>query len=189
MQRVFSVILFISFTVLSTVLGSGCGLLFTTVKPVDEKSKNYRVADLSKDNLDWTRLEPSASDSSPASAPAESSDLTDVAYQSKQTASIISLNSACRLKAGPDSLAVISHELILGVTEVSQHDEKNIDVSGMPALETTLQGKLNGEPIAMKTVVLKKEACTYDLIYVARPAHFLAQQADFSHFVSSLHLK
>ena len=182
MKTVLSAIVFITFA----VSGSGCGLLFTNVKPVDEKSKNYRIAELDKENQDWVKLEPTTNN---GSGPAQSSDISDIAYQSKQTSSIISLNSACRIQAASDSLDMITHELTLGVTDISQHEQKNIEVSGLPALQTTLQGKLGGEPMAMQTVVLKKESCTYDMIYVSRPNHFAEQQADFSHFVTSLHLK
>ncbi len=173
---------------------SGCGLLVGNVKPVDEKSEDYRVLDLRNHNSDWTRLEPAAANPNIDKGEAKdtfSSEVSDVSYQSKKTASIISLNSACRGSRASEeqSLKEFSQQLLLGMTNVTQRVEKEIQVQQVPALETTVEGKLNGEHVAIRTVVLKKDECVYDLMFVARPEHFPTQEPDFTRFVSSLKLK
>ncbi|MBC7690461.1 MAG: hypothetical protein H7222_01720 [Methylotenera sp.] len=175
---------------------TACGLLVGNIKPVDEKNKDYRVMDLAKANPDWKRLEPVVS-----ANPDEQSDVkknkeafaaetSDVSFQSEKTASIISMNTACRERRADDSnLKAISNQLLLGIADVTQRDEKQIQIQGVPALETTIRGKLNGEPMALKTLVVHQDICVYDLMYIARPEHFDAQVADFDRFASSLRLK
>jgi hypothetical protein len=41
----------------------------------------------------------------------------------------------------------------------------------------------------LRTVVLRRGSCVYDLMYVARPEHFKDNEPDFAHFIASLKLK
>jgi hypothetical protein len=173
-----------------TLSASGCGVLLGNIKPVDEKSETYRVLNLSESNPDWKKLEPvQISAKSPDGDPTRATDSTDLAYQSKQTASIISLNSACRPGDSTGSLRDVSQLLFLGLTDVVEREEKQLELEKLPALQTTVQGRLNQEPVKLRAVVLRKGTCVYDLMYVSRPEHFAAQENDFTRFVSSLRLK
>lgn len=165
---------------------SGCGVLLGNVKPVDEKADTYRILDLSRENPDWEKLEnPKPTDDT------ESTEMTDVAYQSKRTASIISLNTACRerVKNPTSTLRQFTQELLLGFADVSEKKERELTHRDVPALETTITGKLRGQPMSLRAVVIRKDECLYDLMYVARPAHFSEQESDFSRFVESLRLR
>ena len=44
-------------------LGAGCSVLVGNIKPVDQKSDDYKVLNLNKDNADWVKLEATATDS------------------------------------------------------------------------------------------------------------------------------
>jgi hypothetical protein len=176
-----------------TISQSGCSLFFGNVKPVEEKSESYGFLDLSKTNPDWVRLDPKTSlEVDETSSPSPESEISDVVFQSKNAASIISLNSACKsYKTSGETLPLktLTNELLLGISEVSYRDETPLTMEGSPALQTTIQGKLNGENMKLRTVVLQKLNCVYDLMYVARPEHFNAGEPDFSRFVSSLRLR
>ncbi len=163
---------------------SGCGYLIGNVEPVEEKSEHYLVMDLSKTDSDWKKID------NGAPKPAERSEAVDMAFQSKKTNSIISINSTCRpsLAQSDQSLEEFTQVLLLGITETDGREAKEISLRNTPALETTLQGKLNGEPVKIRTVVVKYRYCVYDLMYFARPENFEAQAADFELFVSSLKL-
>lgn len=174
---------------LLTVL-SGCGILLGNVKPVTEKSDHYEVMELSQVNKDWVKLtleEITADD--PSNEPVESQP-SDVAYQSNRTASIISLNSACRGRNEDQSksLRELTDLLFLGITNITFRDEQSRSLAGVAALETTVEGHLNGEPMKLRTIVLRQGRCLYDLMFVSRPQHFPEQEQDFSSFVSSLKL-
>jgi hypothetical protein len=177
---------------------TGCGVLLGNVKPLAEKSVDYRVADLAQESPEtWERIP--SSEINPASAgdsdARESTDATDVAYQSRRNASIISLNSACRerLRNRDHTLQEYTRELLLGITDIQARDEREIQVQGQRALETTLQGRMGAgaqaEPVKLRAVVVRKDDCLYDLMYVARPETFAAHEPDFSRFIESLRLR
>lgn len=172
-----------------------CSTLVGNVKPVDEKSTSYWVTDLSAEApRTWMKLDSKAvAEAGEAVNPeseAFSNEVSDLAFQSKKTAAIISLNSACR-KGREDqvNLQTFSHELILGIHSVKDRDEKPIEVAGQKALQATVEGRMAGEETKIRTVVLQKRECVYDLMYIARPERFSAHEADFSRFVSSLQLR
>jgi hypothetical protein len=166
-------------------LASGCGLLLGTVKPVEEKSEDYRVLDLSKADSDWIKLPPAPLKDS---ATSESSDVT---FQSKKTASIISLNTACRqsLENQKQDLHSFTQELLLGIGDITKHTEREMTVQGTAALETTIQGQLNAQQTMLRVIVLHEGACIYDLMYISRPEFFDTYEAEFARFVGSLRIK
>lgn len=188
--------LFKSLTLILLVTSSGCSVVVGNVKPLEEKSTTYGVMDLNRSNSDWKKLDPTKTAAQNESVKVQDvspTEVSDVAYQSASTASIISLDSACRLSAeslnpGQD-LRSITDLLLLGITDVTYRAERGMEVQKTPALETTITGSLNGEVMQLRTVVLKRQNCVYDLVYMARPTHFESQLADFSHFVASLKLK
>jgi hypothetical protein len=177
---------------------SGCGVLIGNTPPVDQKSDSYGIAELSKENADWTKLDPKqagagADVNDPGTTPTE---VSDVAYQSKKTSSVISLNSACRpSNSKPESKSVeadlrsLTDVLLLGAHNVTLRDERPATVQGTPALQTTMRGSMNREEVMIRTVVLRRKTCIYDLVYVARPDTFAINEQDFTHFVASLRLK
>jgi hypothetical protein len=180
---------------------SGCSVVVGNVRPLEEKSTEYGVMDLSRSNSDWKKLDPVKAAAQSESGKAQDvspTEVSDVAYQSSSTASIISLDSACRQHgdskssrakgSGPD-LKTLTDLLLLGITDVTLREERGLEVQKTPALETTIQGKLNGEPMEIRTVVLKRQNCVYDLVYMSRPQYFERHLNDFAHFVASLRLR
>src|SRR4051812_36862304 len=87
----------VCFLILIAIFQNGCTLFFGNIKPVDEKSNSYAVMDLSENQSVWTRLDHQAASEAPSDG-TSSSDPTgsDLAYQSKNTAAIISVNTACK---------------------------------------------------------------------------------------------
>lgn len=164
---------------------TGCSLLIGNIKPVEEKSRSYHVLDLSREGGEWDKLENKDAKQDP-----KATDTSDLAYQSKKNASIISLNSACRssLEARDQDLKGFTDVLLLGISDITLREEKQITLQNAPALETTVRGQLGGEPIMLRTVVLRRRDCLYDLMYVSRPDRFSEKEAEFSRFVASLKL-
>jgi hypothetical protein len=182
--------LLLIFTLLSITSTSGCGVLIGNVKPVEEKSQSYGVMELNKANPDWERLDPKKTADEPASE-VSPTEIPDVAYQSRKTASIISIDSACRKhpENPPEDLRTLTNLLFLGMDDITLRKEEMQSVQNMPALVTTIRGKLNNEAVMLKTLVFRRSHCVYDLVYLARPEHFAENEADFTRFVSSLRLK
>ena len=177
---------------------SGCSVIIGNIKPVDEKAHNYVIANLERDApLKWKKLtdvqmaDPNSPEEDKAvSKEAYSSEVSDLAYQSKKNASIVSLNTACRsARVIEQTLPEITRSLLLGMGDVTENDQKPLQLQGVEALETTVQGRMSGQTTKVRTVVLKKDSCVYDLMYVSRPEQFPVHEEDFAAFVSSLRLR
>ena len=178
----------------SIFAATGCSTLIGSVRPAEEKSDTYGVIDLSSDPThEWAHLtdQQSGLNSEEAkNSDSRSTEVADSAYQNKKTSAIISINSACRIQS-PDheDLHEDSKLLFLGISDITLREEVPMVIQATPALRTTLEGKLQTEPVKLRAVVLRRKACLYDLLYVARPEHFPANEADFERFVASLRLK
>ena len=185
---------FLTITILLSISGCSTGsILVGNVKPVDQKDRaHYEIKDLSQ-NSKWKRLDTAAtfsSESVDASSEAFSSEAADDAYQHIDTGAIISMNSTCRNgKKEPKSLDPYLKELLLGFTQVVKIEDKKITVAGVNALERTIQGSISGEKTKIRAIVLAREHCVYDLIYIARPEKFNLHEEDFSGFIGSLKLR
>lgn len=178
---------FVAFAVSLTLL-QGCGVLVGNVKPLSERSEGYKVEDLSQADKNWVKIK--SQDSNSEDDPETVSGVSDAAYQSKTTSSVISINSACRGEGDKQhtSLREFSNLLFLGMTEIKDREEIVKEIQGVPALQTTLKGNMNGQKVTVRAVVLRKKTCIYDLMYIAQPDKFSTQESVFSRFVDSLRL-
>jgi hypothetical protein len=168
-------------------------VLVGNVKPVDQKSETYGIMDLQKENPNWIKLDPSLNGKPHG---VDSTEIPDVAYQSKKTAGIISLDSACRNDPeNPDEdLKTLTNLLLLGISDVTLRQEEPLVLMGnAPALKTTIEGRLSGDlqgkRMALRTIVIKRGHCDYDFVYMARPEKFNLEEPDFAQFVASLRVK
>ncbi|MCM0605693.1 MAG: hypothetical protein KA715_06345 [Xanthomonadaceae bacterium] len=171
---------------------SACGILIGNVKPVAEKSETYGILDLTNEDPDWSRVD-SVQPQQLESDAKDDGSITDVSFQSKKTASTITLNSTCRdsLRLRSQSLSSYTKSLFLGLSNIDYKEEKETLMikRGVPALQTTVRGKLNNEPVMLRAIVFKNDNCLYDLLYVARPQFFKTQEAVFKRFSESLTLR
>jgi hypothetical protein len=153
-------------------LGIGCGVLIGNTRPVDEKAKNYSVADLSKAKPEvWKRLPENTG--------------ADVAYQSTKTSAVIAVSSSC--EAGnrrPASLHSKSNEMFSGMRDITMKRQRELSVAGAPALETTVFGK-SPAPVAVRTVVIQRENCWYDLMSSSTQEAYSETSEVFASFLDS----
>lgn len=80
------------------------------------------------------------------------------------------------------SLELLTGQLLYGIEARRQTARSRLALDGRMALRTQMSGTLDGVPIALDLVVLKKDGCTYDLALAASPRDFGRRQADFEHF-------
>ena len=80
-------------------------------------------------------------------------------------------------------LHVLTNHLLFGVEAQKEHAREPLTLDGRGALRTQLGGELDGVPIEMDLVVLKKDGCSYDLQLVASPQHIAARRPDFEALV------
>lgn len=86
--------------------------------------------------------------------------------------------------AGDDvPLAVLTSHLLFGIETRQELGRDLFTLDGRQALRTRLLGELDGVPVALELVVLKKDGCVYDLQLIAAPSELAARQRDFAALV------
>ena len=81
------------------------------------------------------------------------------------------------VEEGP--LKALSRHLFFGIRGIQVVREGTIQLDGVAGLETRVQGRFEGTPIEVRTVVVRRQGCLYDLFYVAPPEIFEARMIDF----------
>ena len=80
-------------------------------------------------------------------------------------------------EGGP--LKALSRHLLFGIRGIRVVREGPILLDGVTGLETRVQGRFEGSPIEVRTVVVRRQVCLYDLFYVAPPEFFETRMIDF----------
>lgn len=169
----------------------GCGVLIGNVKPVEEKAKKYSMLDLSRDSQDgveWTRIIVNRTKESTVNEISQF--MPDSSFQSSKTNSIISINSTCRVgfENSERNLGTLTQGLLFGITHVVSRESRDTTLSGLPALETTVEGQMASQPTKIRVVVFKISSCIFDVMFVARPNYFKDDEGTFERFKAGIQL-
>ena len=97
---------------------------------------------------------------------------------------VIAVNAECENHGDP-SLLVLTNHLLIGFENRSVIEREELHLAGRGALRTRLSATLDGVPVVMELIVLKKDGCVYDLTYLASPARFDAQLPTYRRVVAS----
>lgn len=101
-------------------------------------------------------------------------DGADLAWVSEGTGSSLLVNSLC--KASEDApLEALTGHLLIGMTEQNVISQDKLPWSGREALESDILVRVDGVPRRLKTFVLKKDGCVFDIVFVSPPKNFEAQ--------------
>jgi len=156
---------------------SSCALLFPD--RTAPKSASYIVQ---SPGTNWKRL--------PVGENTNSIDAmkADIAYENEETGAIISLNSLCR-KYSDSSLEALTMNLVRGIGSRKVLRQKSLTINGSEALDSLFEGKVDGVKVNINTVVLIKDSCTYDFIYVEVPKNGSIHDGDFQKFLASFRVE
>ncbi len=110
----------------------------------------------------------------------------DLAYFIDATGHTLALNATCEAHEDPP-LEVLTRHLLMGFTEQQLRAQERLPVDGREALRSRYGAKLDGVPVELELLVLKKDGCVYDFSYIAPPALFERHAADFERLVASFH--
>lgn len=95
----------------------------------------------------------------------------NVAWLNRDLGAALLVNSHCQgVEDAP--LEVLTRHLLMGLTDVETVAERRLELSGREALETTVEGKLDGVRRRLQLLVLKKDGCVYDVVLDASPDGF-----------------
>jgi hypothetical protein len=98
----------------------------------------------------------------------------------------ISLDARCERVEGL-SLDVLTNHLLLGIHHRAELDRTEFVVDGRAALRTDVEVWVDGVPLKLCLVVVKRGVCVYDLELIASPADEGARRADFDRMVDGFH--
>ncbi len=103
---------------------------------------------------------------------------SDLAFSETGTGRAFSINSTCEGHDDPP-LPVLTRHLLMGFTERQEQAQRIIVLDGREALRSRYIAKLDGVPVELELVVLKKDGCVFDFTYVAPPGEVEPRMADF----------
>ncbi len=107
----------------------------------------------------------------------------DLAFVATDSPHSIALNSTCE-GYGDASLQVLTQHLLMGFTDrqLVSHEVRQMD--GRESLRSHYMAKLDGVPIELLLVVLKKNGCVYDFTYLSPRGRFEEKLSSFEQLLS-----
>jgi hypothetical protein len=106
-----------------------------------------------------------------------------VAFRDDAADATIAVNGRCGADGDDVPLASLTQHLFMGFTDRRVLEQKLLAMDGREALRTLLRAKLDGVDKAFAVVVLKKDGCVYDFLYMSRPESFERGAGAFDAFV------
>jgi hypothetical protein len=106
----------------------------------------------------------------------------DLAWYTEDTGHALSVNSNCQ-EHEDAPLDVLTRHLIMGFTERLEVEQQKVVVDEREALRSRYRAKLDGVPVELLFLVLKKDHCVYDFTYVAPLGRFEDRVEDFETLV------
>ena len=104
----------------------------------------------------------------------------ELAFHHAQGGSILA-HATCTPR-GDVPLDVLTNHLLFGFEERQELTREAFALDGRQALRTQVTARLDGVPVALDLVVLKKDGCIYDLELTSSPNVFVDRRPDFERF-------
>ena len=76
-------------------------------------------------------------------------------------------------------LDVLTNQAVFGVSDKHELSRTDVTLDGRLARRTQITGTMDGVPVALDLVVMKKNNCVFDFQLVSSPSDFAARQTDF----------
>lgn len=111
-----------------------------------------------------------------------SANVKAVSFYNKELGATISTDAFCAGSFEDLPLKTLSGQLFAGIGQRKILQEKEIILDGRAVLRTLSSGTMDGVAIKFDSVVLKKNNCTIDFIYIVPPQNYEAGIKDFELF-------
>lgn len=105
----------------------------------------------------------------------------DKAWLSERSGNTISYFSECGNSADP-SLEILESDALSAINDLTVLKADTKEFNGRESRQTVAAGKLDGIPVKMSLVLLKKNGCNYTLSYGGTAAQFDQEQTAFENF-------
>ncbi len=101
--------------------------------------------------------------------------------------STISTEVLCERSAGDRPLQSVASEVVVAMEDRTVSNEREFMLDGRGALRQTVSGSVDGVPLIMDVVVVKKGNCAFDFVAVAPPEEMTNVSPHFEVFFNGFH--
>jgi len=108
----------------------------------------------------------------------------DVLWHNPASAVSISYLSRCNESSDP-SLDGIQTQMLGGIEGTVVEKQERFTFNSREALDSLVDGKIDGVPVRLRLITFKKNKCHYTLSYVGRPKAYAKDSGEFERFVRS----
>jgi hypothetical protein len=108
----------------------------------------------------------------------------DLAWVARDNGELLAANATCEDHGDP-SLEVLTNHLLIGFEARELDDQRPFTLDGREALRSRYRARMDGVPVALEVVVLKKNGCVHDFTFVAPLGLQAVHSADFEALVAS----
>jgi len=129
----------------------------------------YRVGVLSHD---WERIHP---------------EVRAVAFYDQSSQSTIATNAFCRETFEDAQRADLISSMTGGISRLKILHEEELELDDRTALKRHMSGELDGVPIELEHVLVKKNNCMFDFVAISEVPMTDKVQTDFASFYQSFH--
>lgn len=170
---------------IATTQLAGCAVLFGQVAPA-EKQQTPEAAFKGAPPLQapWKRMG------------GVGGETADVSYQNEETGSTLSFTSGCRktfaTRSSPEdedrALRQISRSMSGGLSRIQRSRQQTIQLDGNKALQSRIDGTIQGRKVIIVSTVTRKASCVYDVTLVTVSRFFDADFGTYSDWSSKIRL-
>jgi hypothetical protein len=107
-----------------------------------------------------------------------------IGFFNQKLGAVVQSNATCRDDAEAAPLEALTRQLLIGYTEREHKEQEKIPLAGREALRTRVDAKLDGVPVSLDLIVLRRNGCIYDLSYAAPPDQYDVGRPQFDAFVN-----
>ncbi len=107
-----------------------------------------------------------------------------LSFGSPELGAAMGLLVECRT-AEPGDLPGVARHLFFGLAEKQIQEREDVRLHDASGVRTRLRARLDGAPVEVEGVTIRRAGCLYDFMYAAPPAAFPKGRPDFEAFVQS----
>jgi hypothetical protein len=108
----------------------------------------------------------------------------DGAWKNKANGNSISFHSACQDPADPPLEAALK-EMLGEIEDLKTIRNRTVSFNAREAIDSEVEGKLDGIPTRIRSLVFKKNDCLYTITHIGLPAFFEQDRERFEEFLGS----
>jgi hypothetical protein len=107
----------------------------------------------------------------------------DRAWKSRSSGNSISFHSSCHDPADP-ALETVLREMLNELQDLRTLRTQTVTFNAREAIDSEVEGRLDGIPTRIRSIVFKKNNCLYTISHIGLPASFEGDRERFDEFLA-----